>query len=118
MKPASIKLPYQTFVEATGATASQIAGVLHLNVRTVTRWAHEGIPIDVADELPGKFGTHPAVVWGPVWGVAAEWAVVQVELRARRKERVLARARWQRRLYAGEVPGRFAGRPVGWAVGG
>lgn len=52
---------------------AELAQLIGVSRRTVTRWAAEGVPIVSADRAAMALGLHPTEVWGRMfyWAAAA-----------------------------------------------
>jgi hypothetical protein len=57
------ELPEQTHNRGMDYCAERL-GVTR---RTLTRWAHTGVPVLQADRCAGALGKHPSEVWGALW---------------------------------------------------
>jgi hypothetical protein len=45
----------------------RVAHLLGVSPNTVTRWRHEGIPLDRADKIAVRLGEHPSTIWPEWW---------------------------------------------------
>ena len=53
-------------LEQPGSATPRIAELAGVSRRTVNRWRHAGIPLELADRLACAIGLHPSNVW-PEW---------------------------------------------------
>jgi len=54
------------WLEPVEWTWEELAGVLGVNIRSLFRWAKDGVPERSADEMACRMGLHPLLVW-PDW---------------------------------------------------
>lgn len=54
-------------VDHPGGVHPRIAELAGVSRRTVVRWRHIGIPLELADRAACALGLHPANVWGDQW---------------------------------------------------
>ena len=62
MSPPKERLPFAPFVRRF-ENQKDMARELGIPLRTVQRWAKQGIPADRADELAIASGAHPSEIW-------------------------------------------------------
>lgn len=47
--------------------AEELARLLGVSRKTITRWTRDGIPVQSADQLATRLGYNPIAVWGLWW---------------------------------------------------
>lgn len=65
MRPPEPRLPLAPLLTG-GRTIGDIAALLGVSKRVVSRWRHDGIRWSLADQAAVALGLHPALVW-PDW---------------------------------------------------
>lgn len=57
------RLPYEPYARRVGENQKEVARNAALPLRTVVRWAKDGIPRERADQLAVALGAHPSEIW-------------------------------------------------------
>lgn len=83
LKPAMRAVNADNYVHA--------ARLLGIDVRTIWRYKHRGIPLYMADRIADNIGTHPITIWGTEYTEACDE-------RTERRNQQQRRSRQRRRL--------------------